>query len=467
MNSLSEYLPCIHRLPPSLSAVDVFRRLADKPHCVFLDSALRHGRLGRFSYVAADPFDVVNVATDGSNAIETLRARMAQYAQTNAPDLPSFQGGAAGLFGYELNLSLEELPRANWDEFSLPSLAVGLFDVVVAFDHQETDAWLISQGFPETNPARRVMRAEARAEQFLQWLSGKPADLVAFDRGRIELAAPIVDTQHPQVFSNFCRDDYQAAVASAIEYIRRGDIFQVNLSQRLVSPATDHAANLYCHLRDRTPATFSGYFDSGDFQVVSVSPERFLRVDGRRVETRPIKGTRPRVDRPEADLYSADALRADAKERAENVMIVDLQRNDLSRVCQPDTVQVTQLCRLENYGYVQHLVSAVEATLREDCDTFDLIRAAFPGGSVTGAPKVRAMEIITELEQTARGAYCGSLGYIGWDGTADLNILIRTVTVAGGWLQLPVGGGITVRSDPKREYQETWHKAAGMLRVVG
>jgi para-aminobenzoate synthetase component 1 len=213
-------------------------------------------------------------------------------------------------------------------------------------------------------------------------------------------------------------------------------------------------------------APFAGYLDGGDWQIASASPERFVRVQDGHVETRPIKGTRARVRRPEADLFAGDELRASDKDRAENVMIVDLLRNDLSRTCDPDSVRVSQLCGLETYEYVQHLVSVVEARLRRGCSSTDLLRAAFPGGSVTGAPKFRAMEIIAELEPTVRGAYCGSLGYIGLDGQMDTSILIRTITAERGWWQLPVGGGIVAQSNPVDEYAETWHKAAGMLRAL-
>ncbi len=256
------------------------------------------------------------------------------------------------------------------------------------------------------------------------------------------------------------------AAEQAIEYIHAGDVFQVNLAQRLLHPDDGDPVSLYLRLRNRNPATFAGYFAGENFQIASASPERFLKLNGRDVETRPIKGTRRRNPLPEADLFTGDQLKASEKDRAENVMIVDLLRNDLSRVCEPESIFVSDLCRLEVYQTVQHLVSVVQGKLGEDCDPVDLLRASFPGGSITGAPKVRAMEIIAELEPTARGAYCGSMGYIGFDGAMDWNILIRTITVAGGWRQLPVGGGIVAQSDPQAEYEETWHKAAGMLAAL-
>jgi para-aminobenzoate synthetase component 1 len=241
----------------------------------------------------------------------------------------------------------------------------------------------------------------------------------------------------------------------------------VNLSQRLLYTAGDgDAVSLYRRLRQCNPAPFAGYFDLGEFQIVSASPERFLQVRDRQVETRPIKGTRPRTGDPDVDRAAEAELLASEKDRAENVMIVDLLRNDLSRVCTPESVRVSQLCGVEAYEYVLHLVSAVRGRLRDECSPIDLLRAAFPSGSVTGAPKVRAMEIIAELEPTARGAYCGALGYLGFDGSLDLNVLIRTITAGRGWWQFPVGGGIVAQSSPQREYEETWHKAEGILRSL-
>ena len=257
-----------------------------------------------------------------------------------------------------------------------------------------------------------------------------------------------------------------ATVRRAIEYIHAGDCYQVNLAQRLLHAAALPPLELYARLRRCNPAPFAGYFDLGDFVVASASPERFLRVQGREVETRPIKGTRPRGNTPDDDRARAAELLASGKDRAENIMIVDLLRNDLGRVCEYGSVRVPAVCRLESFRTVHHLVSEVRGRLRPDMTPIDLLRAAFPGGSVTGAPKVRAMEIIAELEQTARGPYCGSLGYLGFDGAADTSILIRTFTAGRGWLQFPVGGGIVADSIPEREYEETWHKAEGLLRAL-
>ena len=268
------------------------------------------------------------------------------------------------------------------------------------------------------------------------------------------------------VTSNFSPEAYHEAVSQAVDYIHNGDIFQVNISQRLLHPATDSSVELFLRTRHKNPAPFAGFFSLEGFDIVSCSPERFVSVRDRLVEARPIKGTRARTTRPEADLFLAAELKQSEKDHAENVMIVDLLRNDLSRSCEPDSIYVPDLCRLEIYQYVQHLVSVVQGKLKTDATVIDLLRGAFPGGSITGAPKVRAMEIIAELEPTARGPYCGSLGYISATGDADFSILIRTITAGKGWWQMQVGGGIVAQSEPKREYIETWEKATGMLRSL-
>ena len=468
----ADELPLVERLGSELGPEGVFRRLAELPHVVFFDSAMRHPTLGRYSFLAADPVEWLSMPADGGDALGQLATRLSGLPSQSRPNLPPFQGGFAGLFGYELARSLEDVPAAAIDEFRLPAMAVGLYDVVVAFDHAQQCAWLISQGLPEIDAPARRDRAAARMAQFAALLAGKPSSLLKKIPAALRpitsdaLAPQFGVPRHEGLTSNFSAAGYQQAVRRTIDYIHAGDVFQVNLSQRLLHPASGSPVDLYCRLRERNPAPFAGYLDGGDWQIASASPERFVRVAERHVETRPIKGTRARARRPEADLFAGDDLRASDKDRAENVMIVDLLRNDLSRTCRPESVRVSQLCGLETYEYVQHLVSVVEATLRDDCTPLDVLRTAFPGGSITGAPKIRAIQIIAELEPTVRGAYCGSLGYLGLDGGMDTSILIRTITASRGWWQLPVGGGIVAQSDPREEYEETWHKAAGLLRAL-
>ncbi len=463
-------LPVVQPLPTVPDVEQALQRFSKQPHCLFLDSAMRHAELGRYSFLTCDPIDYLEVAGDGSDGLEELRQRLDSYSASTVAGLPPFQGGAAGLLSYDLCHSLERLPRAAFDEFQSPGLAIGIYDVVVAIDHTLDQAWIISHGFPECDGENRCRRAIVRANEFRSWLEQPVGEVPVHQTGdcieRGALAPQFAVDETGQLTSSFTAEDYRDAVQRAIDYIHAGDVFQVNLAQRLLHPAAGSVLDLYLRLRKRNPATFAAYFDLGNFQIASASPERFISVRDRQVEARPIKGTRPVIRRPEADLYAGDELRQSEKDRAENVMITDLLRNDISRVCRADSVHVTDLCRLEVYEYVQHLVSVVRGELADGKNSLDAVRATFPGGSVTGAPKVRAMEIIAELEPTARGPYCGSLGYIGFDGALDLSILIRTITAGRGWWQLPVGGGIIAQSDPVREYEETWHKAVGLIKAL-
>jgi para-aminobenzoate synthetase component 1 len=465
----------VEELTPAPTTWDVFVRLAHSPHVVFFDSSLPHPKLGRYSFVAADPFEFhASRGMAGGDPFKLLGDRLSRYSEPSVPGLPPFQGGAAGLFGYDLAHHIERLPRPRFDDFQVPDLAIGLYDCVAAFDHVQKRCWLISTGLPESDGGARRQRAEMRLRAMKRWLAQPPISSAL--RVPEEVVEPLgkhaAAPERAGLLSNFDAKEYLAAVHRAIDYIHAGDCFQVNMAQRLLFRNRDVAVDLYGRLRQRNAATFSGYFDLGDFVIASASPERFLRLKSRydsaacMVETRPIKGTRPRGATAADDERFRAELLTSAKDRAENVMIVDLLRNDLGRVCRYGSVQVADLCRLESYPFVHHLVSEVQGQLREGLGAIDLLRAAFPGGSVTGAPKIRAMEIIAELEPHARGAYCGCLGYIGFDGSMDTSILIRTFTVGKGWMQFPVGGGIVADSDPQREYQETWHKAAGLLRAL-
>ena len=460
--------PLVHELPHGVSPVAVFERLASLPHVVFLDSAMRDDQLGRYSFVAADPFRWWSVQVPSLAALAQVESAWAELAAHAAhlPELPPLQGGVVGTLAYEFGQAIEPHAPPAVNDLPMPALTAGLYDVVVAFDHRTERAWVISQGLPETDPGPRRRHAEARLAAVLERIESPPT-LRSVPFGEPAPVRCSHDIGLNGVTSSFSPDAYLAAVARAIEHIHAGDVFQVNLAQRLLTPAAGDPVAMYLRLRERNPAPQAGYFDLGDRQIASASPESFLRVDGRAVETRPIKGTRARSGRPEADLFAGDDLRVSEKDRAENIMIVDLLRNDLSRTCTPESVHVAHLCRLEQYAFVQHLVSVVRGQLRPGRTPFDLLRTCFPGGSITGAPKPRAMQIIARLEPTARGPYCGTLFYVGLGGRMDSNILIRTITAGAGWWQMPVGGGIVAQSDPDEEYQETWHKARGMLEMVG
>ncbi|QDS99336.1 anthranilate synthase component I family protein [Adhaeretor mobilis] len=466
----SQMLPLAQPLPKSLTAVEAYRRLLGRDHVVFFDSALPNDETGRYSFVAVDPFHWLTVEANGSDALGELARVWQPFSTPTRDDLPPFQGGAAGLLSYDLARSLEKIDPPKIDDLPVPAMAVGLYDVVLSFDHSTGESWIVSQGFPELNHHARLDRAEARTAQILQWLEEPPPSEQSRQEQGGSVQVELQAAQHPiegeVVTSNFTAESYGNTVQRGIDYIYAGDAFQVNLAQRLLYPATALASELYLRLRERNAAPYAGFLDLGETQICSASPECFLTCRGGQVETRPIKGTRRRSPNAVADLFTGDDLRGSEKDRAENVMIVDLLRNDLSRVCRPESVHVAQLCSLETYAFVKHLTSVVRGELAEGVTPIDLLRASFPGGSITGAPKVRAMEIIAELEPTARGAYCGSLFYLGFDGQLDSSILIRTVTATGGWWQLPVGGGIVSQSSPSDEYRETWHKARGLLEAL-
>ncbi|MGY4224986.1 para-aminobenzoate synthetase component 1 [Bradyrhizobium sp. USDA 4503] len=441
-----------------IEPVTAMRSLADRPYLTFLDSAAKHESLGRYSYVACDPFStfiVVNgQASCNGEALAgdpwcALRNLLARYPQGHHPGIPPFQGGAAGFFAYDMNRTLERLPPPAMPGLGLPQSIVHFYDVVLAFDHSADRLWVVSTGWPEQDPAHRNERARRRADELVALLA-RPKSLQTNSGNE-------VSAWH----SNFSRERYIAEVRRVIDLILAGDIFQANIAQRFsarLSAAFDSLA-FYCRLRSLNPAPFAALLLYGKLTIASSSPERFLRLDGRQVETRPIKGTIARSADPMEDQRRAAFLRSSDKDRAENTMIVDLLRNDLSRVCTAHSVDVPMLCDLESYASVHHLVSVVTGVLAANQDAVTLLQACFPGGSITGAPKVRSMEIITEIERIAREIYCGAIGFIGFSGRMDTNVAIRTVTINDGLAVFHAGGGITALSEPHAEYEETLAKA--------
>jgi len=490
-------LPVVRELVPAPLPSETVERFAGCAHLLFLDSAATSQRLGRYSFLMADPSVVVRSrggrtevsgpegppVTVAEDALAAVRRLLAPHTSAPVPGLPPFQGGAAGYVGYDWGLTLERLPAPRFDDVALDDVALGLYDWVVAWDHATAKAWLVSTGLPETEPTARVRRAEARAD----WAAAR---LAGHDRGRgshspdHSLDAVRIDaatTPRPPAYpvtggwwpasldlrSSFPHADYVGVVARVREYVYAGDIFQANISQRFEAPLTEPAWAVYRRLRAHNPAPFAAYMEVPGAAIVSASPERFLQVDvSGHVETRPIKGTRARGVGPEHDAALGQALTESAKDRAENLMIVDLMRNDLSRVCMPGSVRVSELFSLERYATVHHLVSTVVGDLAPGTDALDLLRVAFPGGSVTGAPKLRAMEIIAEFEPSRRGVYCGSIGYWSLTGALDTNIAIRTAVVRDGRIYFSAGGGIVADSDPEQEYRETLDKARAMIDVL-
>jgi len=451
--------PIAEQLAPAPDPLDAYARVSHLPCPILLDSAER-GPRGRFSFVSADPVAVIRRSGDP----EALAAAVELAGGITAPvipGLPPFQAGIAGYIGYEWAATLERLPPLAPDELALPDLLLGVYDWVLAWDHELQSAWIISRGLGGRDAARRVRQVR---DLLAQAPRGHPVNDApaagAMTTWPVDALGPLA------VRSPFDRAAYEAAVERVRQYILAGDVFQVNISQRFEMPVAGTPLELYRRLRTRHPASFAALIETDEFAVLSASPERFLRVDGRMVETRPIKGTRPRGATPAADRTLAAELEASAKDRAENVMIVDLMRNDLYRVSVPGSVRVPELCVLESHPTVHHLVSTVESELATGAGAVELVRAAFPGGSITGAPKVRAMEIIGEVEPTRRGVYCGSIGYLSVTGAADFSIAIRTAVVRSGKAYVGAGGGVTADSDPAAEYDETIAKAGGVLAAL-
>jgi para-aminobenzoate synthetase component 1 len=483
--------PRVEELVPAPDPLAVVAQLRDLPYVLFLDSATDPQRLGRYSFVTADP-PLLVAAKDGSatllrkghavpaalpgDPLLAVRDLLAPFAADPVPGLPPFQGGAAGYVGYDYGAALERLPRPRYDDLDIPDVVLGVYDWVIAWDHQVQRAWLISTGLPVTAPGARKTRARQRAAAIRQRLRAvaPPAPRAARpERGPAHAdarrpAPPVFPVPgQPELHSSYPHEGYLAAVARVREYIIAGDIFQANLSQRLEADYAGDPWSLYRRLRAINPAPFAAYFEAPGLAVVSASPERFIQVGvNGAVETRPIKGTSPRGIGPEHDAHLGRALMESEKDRAENLMIVDLLRNDLSRVCVPGSVRVPELFALEHYSTVHHLVSTVVGHLGPEVDAIGLLRAAFPGGSITGAPKIRAMEIIAELEPSRRGVYCGTVAYVSLTGAADSSIVIRTYLARYGRVYFSAGGGIVADSDPEAEYRETLDKARALIAAL-
>ncbi len=444
-------------IPYRPDSADLFETLADEPWAVFLDSGLPQARGGRWDILTAAPYATLitrggiteyrqggRVERSDQDPLELLRTILPRAV---LPAGLPFAGGAIGYFAYDLGRRWHRLPSLALDAEGLPEMAVGLYDWALVVDHQRHASWLVSadlQPMPEARWQDLYKRLSRRAP---------PAPRQAFHtRG--------------SVVANLTPSAYRARFERIQAYIRAGDCYQVNLAMRYACPVAGDPWLAYRRLRSINPAPYSAYLGLPEVQVLSASPERFLRVRDGRVETRPIKGTRRRLADPLADRRQVQELQTSPKDRAENLMIVDLLRNDLGKVCRTGSVRVPRLFEVEGFATVHHLVSTVTGTLATGEDALSLLRAAFPGGSITGAPKLRAMQIIEALEPHRRGIYCGAIGYIGYDGAMDTNIAIRTLVWSEGTLRFWAGGGIVADSDAEAEYQECLDKAAAMLNLL-
>lgn len=449
-------------LPYSPDSSEAFGHLSDQTGFIFLDSGFPNIELGRFDIIAADPYMQIttrgkitectqskNQWQTGDDPFDVLQRYLGDDVEHD-PTLP-FVGGALGYFSYDLGRRLEDLPATAEHDLTLPEMQIGLYDWAVIVDHQEKKSWLVGQGRDE----KTFENWDAINKKIIKKLE-EPAAAKIIDPFKVD----------SEITSNFTKENYAKAFDRIKHYIHEGDCYQVNLAQRFTADVSGDPWEAYLTLRTMNPAPFAAYMATDDGFVLSSSPERFLLIRDDYVETKPIKGTRPRSDDPKRDQELAEELRNSKKDQAENVMIVDLLRNDIGKNCATGSVSVPHLFAIESYKTIHHLVSTVTGRLAEGKHVLDLIKGAFPGGSITGAPKLRSMEIIEELEPHRRSVYCGSIGYISFDGQSDTNIAIRTMIWNQDKIYFQAGGGIVMDSEMESEYQETYDKAEAMLNVL-
>jgi len=462
--------PLIEHARTSHTPESLVEALHDLPGLMLLRSEGETTEQARYSFVVARPFLTLRTwgsrceirATDQThvqygNPWHVLDQLLARYELIDEIDLPFPLGGCFGYWGYDLKNFVEPRLRPHAvNDLELPDCYVGFYDSLAIFDHHLGKTWIVATGL-----AAEGTRDESRSRQQVNWWHEQ------LERNHLHIPGPTRNKEETiPPASNFTHDQFLAATRRALDYIHAGDIYQVNLSQRFTAPWVGDGWEFQRALNTVSPAPFSAFIDAGDFQIASSSPERFLRLSGQHIQTRPIKGTRPRDTNPHHDAQFAHELQTSEKERAELVMITDLLRNDLGRVCEFGSVQVPELRRLEKFPQVQHLVSTVEGRLRTGLSHLYTLRECFPGGSITGAPKFRAMEIIDELEPVTRGPYTGSIGYLGFNRESQFNIAIRTAVVQKGQVWFQAGAGIVADSDPEMEYEETLAKALGFKAAL-
>jgi anthranilate synthase component 1 len=481
-------IPVYRELPADLETpVSVYLKLQDEGPSFLLESVSGGEQVARYSFIGVRPRALLSAVGDavfiGSNGhqhtlpltgstdpLAVLKAEMVPFTPVLLPDLPRFSGGAVGFLSYDAVRRFERLPASATDDLRLPEAAFMLADTLVAFDHARQRLLIIANAQLEGDAPAAYRRATARIDEIVARLRAPVPHLPAsypVGGGTAQSGAG-----GARLTSNFSQDRFEAGVRQAKEYIAAGDVFQVVLSQRLSGRTSAHPFAIYRALRRLNPSPymvflrFPGGLGAPPLHVIAASPEMHVRLENGMAEVRPIAGTRPRGASPAEDAALADELLADEKERAEHVMLVDLGRNDLGRVCDYGSVRVEEMMLVERYSHVMHIVSDVRGRLGAGRDAFDLLRATFPAGTVSGAPKVRAMEIIEELEGTRRGLYAGAIGYVGYDDTMDSCIAIRTIVMQGDMLHIQAGAGIVADSDPAREYQETLNKARALAEAV-
>jgi para-aminobenzoate synthetase component 1 len=449
----------------------VVKRVIRKPYSVYLDGGSGQFESSRYSFLAADPFLIFKcwgnrisiTDSDGERSLvedpfKCLDELVNSYEIDDNLAAP-FLGGAVGYIGYDMGRLIEKIPARVTDDLDIPDAVLCFYGSLIIADHQKKELYAAASGLPRTEKALQ----EKKALQDLEVLIG----FADADRFFNEQDGMSRDNEFCSMDSNFTRDEYTAGVNRVKAYIRSGDVYQVNLSQRFICDLKRSPFDVYESLSTVSPAPYSCFFNCDDFHILSSSPEAFLKMNKSSVETRPIKGTRPRGKAEADDLKMKEELLQSIKDRAELLMITDLERNDLGRVCKYGSIHPKALFELETFSNVFHLVSTIRGELKDDHSHVDCLRACFPGGSITGAPKIRAMEIIEELESCRRKIYTGAIGYFGFNKRSDFNIAIRTILHKKGRYYFSVGGGIVADSDPEMEYEETLHKAKGMMEALG
>ena len=467
----------IKELDSGTDLLKIFHHTQAQSKNFFLDSADNNEKTGRYSFIGYDPFLTVmskdsNILTQSSKSItrktgnpfDELRHLLNSFHLENSFESIPFTCGAVGYFAYDLCHYIEKLPDTTIDDIEFPEMCFSFYDTIIAVDHLENRCFLLSVNINQNSQKSTAKRVDHVLKMIRDGSSTPYEEESRFNGSRIKR----------KIISNFSKENYLRAVERAKQYINAGDIYQVNLSQRFQTQIEASPYEIYKRLRKINPASFSSYLKFDNKYVISSSPERFLSLQNRpgsggmvrKIQTMPIKGTRPRGKDEDTNKKMQEELLSSKKDDAELAMIVDLERNDLGRVCNYNTVKVTEKKRLEAHPTVYHLVATVEGELHSRYDAIDLLKATFPGGSITGAPKVRAMQIIDELEPNKRSAYTGAMGYLSFNGNMDLNIAIRTFLVKDDHIFFQVGGGIVADSNPEDEYQETLHKARALIETL-
>ncbi|MEO8093130.1 MAG: anthranilate synthase component I [bacterium] len=438
-----------------VSAFLKLRAAFDGP--AYLLESAEQGRLGRYSFLGFRPHATLRWSLgDDGDPYAAAAELVERFTVAELDQLPPFAGGAVGFFGYDLVRTVEPLGEPNPDPLGLPDLALMVCELMLAFDHQKHEVTVLAYAFCEHGDADA---AHARAVGLID-------EALAALRAPVPRPSATLEAEVPPFVSNMGREQFESNVSRIVSYIRAGDAYQVVPSQRFSAPAPVEAFSIYRGLRTVNPSPYMYFLDFGDFQLAGASPEPLIKVNGRRIETRPIAGTYPRGADEGEDRRNAEELLADPKERAEHVMLVDLGRNDLGRVSEYGTVKVDELMVVETYSHVLHIVSRVSGTLRDDVSAMDALRAVLPAGTLSGAPKVRAMQIIDELEPHKRCSYGGAIGYLGFDGDLDTAIHIRTVVVKDGQAHVQAGGGTVADAKPDYEYRESLAKAEAVFRAI-